>query len=294
MKHILLTCLTTIGISGATFGYASGLADRPAIATVQDTTVMDTVKDKYQKKRKLKISLGNGVDNTIQIEKIDSTDHKQNDDSGMLRVHGKKPKVILGVTFARFDLGLATLLDNGSFTLSPENDFLKNRTWKTINVGFDVFQFGYRFNEKFRLFMSAGFDWTHIRLKNDIIFERNTSPLTYTESDIHYSKNRFSSSYLRIPLTFEHRIGPDRDLRIAYGPIGGFLLSGSQKFKSGEEGKRKVKDDFNYAKFRYGAFARIGYQWVGLYAKYYFNDMFENSPEQEGLRNMSFGLMFFF
>ena len=72
------------------------------------------------------------------------------------------------------------------------------------------------------------------------------------------------------------------------------MLNGSQKFKSSEEGKRKVKDDFNYAKFRYGAFARIGYQWVGLYAKYYFNDMFENSPQQEGLRNLSFGLMFFF
>src|SRR5690606_16034107 len=150
------------------------------LSQAQDTTVMDTIKDNHQKKRRIKISLGNGVDNTIQVEKLDSVHH--DDDKGMLRVHGKKPKVILGITFSRFDLGLATLMDNGSFTLSPENDFLKNRTWKTINVGFDVFQFGYRFNEKFRLFMSAGFDWTHIRLKNDIIFERNTSPLSYTES----------------------------------------------------------------------------------------------------------------
>jgi hypothetical protein len=29
---------------------------------------------------------------------------------------------------------------------------------------------------------------------------------------------------------------------------------------------------------------------MGIYAKYYFNDMFENSPAQEGLRNFSFGL----
>jgi len=293
MKHILLTCLTAVWVSGIAYGHddlkKNGLI---TLSQAQDTTVMDTIKDNHQKKRRIKISLGNGVDNTIRVEKLDSVHH--DDDKDMLRVHGKKPKVILGITFSRFDLGLATLIDNGSFTLSPENDFLKNRTWKTINVGFDVFQFGYRFNEKFRLFMSAGFDWTHIRLKNDIIFERNTSPLSYTESDIHYDKNRFSSSYLRIPITFEHRFGPDRDLRIAYGPIGGFLLNGSQKFKSSEEGKRKVKDDFNYAKFRYGAFARIGYQWVGLYAKYYFNDMFENSPQQEGLRNLSFGLMFFF
>ncbi|GAA4798939.1 hypothetical protein GCM10023231_29620 [Olivibacter ginsenosidimutans] len=292
MKHILLTCLAAVCLGGTALGHENQEASENGyfIPAHQDTTLMDTVKkESSHKKRTVKFSFGNGVDNTIQVNKADSAAN-----GGTSHDYGQKPKVIVGITFSRFDLGLATLMDNGSFTLSPENDFLKNRTWKTINVGFDVFQFGYRFNEKFRLFMSAGFDWTHIRLKNDIIFDRNTSPLSWQQSDIHYDKNRFSSSYLRIPITFEHRIGPDRDLRIAYGPIGGFLLNGSQKFKSEEEGKRKVKDDFNYAKFRYGAFARIGYQWVGLYAKYYFNDMFENSPDQDGLRNMSFGLMFFF
>lgn len=291
MNYILSTCLIALGICGTAYGRAWEMESKSVGITKQDTTIMDTIKETSERKRKVKFNFGNGVDNTIQIEKNEDAD---GGNKSTVHVRGQKPKVILGITFARFDLGLTTLLDNGSFTLSPENDFLKNRTWKTINVGFDVFQFGYRFNEKFRLFMSAGFDWTHIRLKNDIIFDRNTTPLSWQQSDIHYDKNRFSSSYLRIPITFEHRVGPDRDLRIAYGPIGGFLLNGSQKFKSDEEGKRKVNDDFNYAKFRYGAFARVGYQWVGLYAKYYFNDMFENSPQQEGLRNFSFGLMFFF
>ncbi|WP_134088811.1 PorT family protein [Olivibacter sp. XZL3] len=289
MKHFLLSSLTFFALTSGVqaYGASSNLFNAEAVV---DTTNMDTVKT--EKKRKLTIKWSSDGDNIVEVERCNPCDSlKKSKGADFLK---QKPKVILGVTFARFDLGLTTLLDNGSFTLSPENDFLKNRTWKTINVGFDVFQFGYRFNEKFRLFLSAGFDWTHIRLQNNIIFDRNTTPLSYTESDINYSKNRFSSSYLRIPITFEHRLGLDRDLRIAYGPIGGFLLSGSQKFKSDEEGKRKVKDDFNYAKFRYGAFARVGYQWVGLYAKYYFNDMFENSPQQEGLRNMSFGLMFFF
>lgn len=283
MKHVLFTFLLggVLWNTGYGEGYNQGYtADFPA-----DTTVMDTVKT--EKKRKV----------NWNFSWNDVGDHPFGDDSdgGTIRVHKKKPKVILGITFARFDLGLATLLDNGSFTLSPENNALfRNRTWKTINVGFDVFQFGYRFDEKFRLFLSAGFDWTHLRLQNNVIFERNTTPLTAVESDIDYSKNRFTSSYLRIPITFEHRIGPDRDLRVAYGPIGGFLLNGSQKFKSREEGKRKVNDDFNYTQFRYGAFARVGYKWVGLYAKYYFNDMFENSPQQEGLKNFSFGMMFFF
>lgn len=288
MKHILLTGLFFFGIGATVFG--NKLRETPLVYQSTDTTNMDTVKSETKKKRKITFKLDSDGDKLLEVTKED--DKEKHDKK--VQKYGKKSKVILGITFSRFDLGLATLLDNGSFTLSPENDFLKNRTWKTINVGFDVFQFGYRFNENFRMFMAAGFDWTHIRLKENIIFERNTSPLTYVQSDIDYKKNRFSSSYLRIPITFEHRFGPDNDIKVAYGPIGGFLLSGSQKFKSDEEGKRKVKDDFNYAKFRYGAFARVGYQSFGLYAKYYFNDMFENSPQQEGLKNLSFGLMLFF
>ncbi len=33
---------------------------------------------------------------------------------------------------------------------------------------------------------------------------------------------------------------------------------------------------------------------TGLYAKYYFNDMFENSPAQAGLKNFAVGLTFGF
>src|ERR1700751_2510552 len=52
------------------------------------------------------------------------------------------PKPYIGLTLSRLDLGLATLIDNGSFTLSPKNSFLNYRTWKTVNDGFDVFQMG--------------------------------------------------------------------------------------------------------------------------------------------------------
>src|SRR6185437_14104382 len=72
-----------------------------------------------------------------------------------------------GLTFTRFDLGLATLVDNGSFTLSPKNQFLDYRSWKTSTVGFDVIQFGYRFTDNFKINLSGGFDWTLIRLEKN-------------------------------------------------------------------------------------------------------------------------------
>jgi hypothetical protein len=202
-----------------------------------------------------------------------------------------------GLTFSRFDLGLATLVDNGSFTLSKNNDFLSYRSWKTSNVGFDVIQFGYRFTDNFKFYLSGGFDWTLIRLRKDITILPNQPILTPRPDSIHYSKNRFSSSYFRIPLSFDIRSNVDsrgKRVHFVFGPEVGLLLDGRVKQISAERGKQKFNNDYHFAKVRYGGFARLGYDGWGFFAKYYVNDMFENSPPQAGLKNFSFGLMFGF
>lgn len=68
------------------------------------------------------------------------------------------------------------------------------------------------------------------------------------------------------------------------------LIKGSQRLKSNEQGSQKFKDNYNLASYQYGAFARLGYDSMGVFVKYYFNDMFENSPNQDGLNNFTFGL----
>ena len=60
---------------------------------------------------------------------------------------------------------------------------------------------------------------------------------------------------------------------------------------SDEKGKEKVKDDFNLNPFRYGAFARLGYDDFGIYIKYYNNDVFADDQGPEGLKNLNFGVM---
>jgi len=206
--------------------------------------------------------------------------------------HATYPKAFLGITFSRFDLGLATLVDNGSFTLSSQNQFLRYRSWKTSNVGFDVFQMGVKVNKTFKIYLSGGFDWTLIRLRDNITILPNQPVLTYRQDNIDYSKNRFSSSYLRIPLSFDFRTKEDQRgnrWHFVFGPDGGFLLDGMVKQISAENGKQKIDDSYHFTDFRYGGFVRIGYSDFGIFAKYYANDMFENSPEQAGLKNFSFG-----
>ncbi|TWI99303.1 outer membrane protein with beta-barrel domain [Mucilaginibacter frigoritolerans] len=204
------------------------------------------------------------------------------------------PHFSFGITIARLDLGLATLMDNGSFTLKPQNQFLRYRSWKTSNAGFDVFQFGARFSDSFKLYLAAGFDWTNIRLRDDITILPHQPSLSYVTSNLTLSKNRFTSSYLRLPLSFDFRTKEDADgnrFHFVIGPEAGFLLTASVKQVSTEDGTKKVNDTYNYATFRYGAVARIGYGAWGIYAKYYFNNMFENSPDQNGLHDFAFGIM---
>ncbi|HTE01370.1 MAG TPA: outer membrane beta-barrel protein [Mucilaginibacter sp.] len=224
-------------------------------------------------------------------------DYIDDDERDTTNYHHKAPGFSIGLTFSRFDLGLATLVDNGSFTLSPQNEFLRYRSWKTSNVGFDVFQFGYRFNSSFKIYVSGGFDWTLIRLREDITILPNQPVLTYRPDSIHYSKNRFSSTYLRIPLSFDFRTKEDdrgNRAHFVIGPDVGLLLGGRVKQISHENGKQKIDDDYHFAKLRYGGFIRVGYSGWGIFAKYYVNDMFENSPEQKGLKNFSFGFTFGF
>ena len=215
-----------------------------------------------------------------------------------------KPKVIkpashfnFGLTFSRFDLGFSRLIDNGSFTLSSKNQFLDYKGGKTSYVGFDVLQMGYRFNSYFKIYLAGGFDWTLIRLRQNITIQENASILTYANDNVNYSKNRFSASYLRIPLAFDFRTKDDKrgnKFHITIGPEIGFLLNGKVKQISDDFGKKKFYDNYHFSQFRYGYYARAGYKSLGLFAKYYANDMFENSPNQNGLKSMDFGLTFGF
>lgn len=206
----------------------------------------------------------------------------------------KYPRIYGGVTFSRIDWGFSRIMDNGKFTLSEDNDFLAYK--KASNFGFDVLQFGVRVSDNFKTYLSAGFEWNYLRLKENILLEENAQSLSYKvigRDDVNYTKNVLTSTYLRMPLSFEWRGDRNRHgerVKVAFGAMTGVLLKGTQRLKSKENGKQKFKDNYNLSTFQYGPFVRIGYDDFGLFAKYYVNDMFENSPAQKGLNNFTFGL----
>jgi hypothetical protein len=262
-----------------------GFAQKTTTTTVTTTTIngSDTTKTTSTTTNRTKVTFGH------------MSDFKAKRDS--MRHDRKASGFNFGLTFSRFDLGLTTLIDNGSFTLSPKNDFLSYRSWKSSNVGFDVIQFGYRFTPNFKIYLSGGFDWTLIRLRKDITIQRDAPTLTYVNDPIHYSKNRFGATYFRIPLSFEFRskeYSGGKRARFILAPEAGLLLGARVKQISEEKGKQKLDDDYHFAKVRYGLTTRLGYGSAGFFAKYYMNDMFENSPDQKGLKNFAVGVTFGF
>ncbi|WP_395626001.1 outer membrane beta-barrel protein [Daejeonella sp.] len=204
-----------------------------------------------------------------------------------------KDKFKLHFTATRFDFGISTYLDKGSFTLSPENSFLERETAKSTNFGFDFLQMGYRFNKYFKIYTGAGLDWNHMRLKQNITIQKSKPTLTYVTESVEYKKNRFSSQYLRIPLAFQFRSNAYKKgnhMHFVFGPEVGFLLNGKVKQISKENGKEKFKDDYNLNPFRYGAVARLGYGGTGIYVKYYGNDVFAEGQGPSDFKNLSFGI----
>jgi len=245
------------------------------------------VQDSVALKGKTIIQLGKTI--TIRSRNSDATVTLGSANAAVVK---PKKSVSIGFDFTRFDLGFSRYLDQGSFTLSPANANLDFLPSKTSNVGFDFFQFKYKVSDKFRFYIGAGLDWNHIRLNNNITFQKNQATLTATQEVINFTKNRFSSRYLRIPIGFDFTktIQNDNKLHLVLGPELGFLLNGKVKQESKERGKEKFKDDYNFNPFRYGGFVRVGYKGWGIYTKYYFNDVFAKGQGPADLKNMSFGL----
>lgn len=257
--------LITVLVSGLTL-----------LAALSASAQQDSVK-----RKKFDINYGVGI---TMGEKRDSTG----------KIDESKGRFVGGITFTRFDLGFSKLIDNGSFSLSPANDFLDYRAGKTSHVSFDVLQIGYRFNSNFKIYVAGGFDWTLIRLKRNITITKDSPVLNYTTEtpEVLYSKNRFSSSYVHLPLNFELRSKENKKGNRFYfvaGPEIAFLINGKVKQISDEYGKVKIKDDYNFAPFRYGGAVRLGYGSAAIFAKYYASDMFDSAP-QKGLKNMAFGI----
>lgn len=295
-KSIFLTLF--LAVIGAYAGFSQeNRIDSVKLVNNSDSVIIEETKS--GNKKKIKLNFPNLDDQIITIEKSSQNLKINHNDSTVYEEKSKrKGRPIYGIVFSRIDFGLTKPMQDGGFDLTGENEIFDYRPAKTWNFGFDVLQVGYRFNPKFRTFVSAGFDWTYYRLNENVIFDSESSPYDSFEIvDEKLRKNKLTSTYLRLPLTFEFSLPNNSALgntKIAFGPITGFLLKGTQRYKMENGKKIKEKGDYDFAPFQYGGFVRFGFGGLGIYGKYYANDIFANMPNETSLNNFTFGLSFGF
>lgn len=196
--------------------------------------------------------------------------------------------------FMLLDIGFAGYLQNGSFNLTPDNEFLDTKFGKSRNVNLQLFTQRVRFAQQHMNF-SYGlmFEFNKYRLANDVKLVEGIAPLTFTPSETEYRKNKLKATYLYIPLMLGVETKPEKmgkSFRVRAGVYGGILTSSKQKLIGKITDREKIKDDFNLTKFRYGMRGEIGYGFINFYVHYAFSPMFKENQGPD-LNPINMGIM---
>jgi hypothetical protein len=175
------------------------------------------------------------------------------------------------------------LTDFWSTTLEPEDSYLDLNTAKSYNFNFLLPSLNIGFTRHLGLATTLGINFSKYRFDGNNSIDKDENGVIipqYPEEGTTYSKSKLATTYATLPLILEAQIplsNRDRTINIGAGVIGAAKLGSHSKvvYYTGGKEKNKEKDDFSLNTFRWGATARIGYEFVQIYGTCYFTDMFE-------------------
>lgn len=112
-------------------------------------------------------------------------------------------------------------------------------------------------------------------------------------------KSQFINNYVEVPLELKYTLNPDdpsRSFKISIGGRVGYMYDAYTKIKYKQEGEiKQIKDkqNFNLTRFRYGAFAKIGFGSFSLFGYYNLTPLFKKDKGfyEAGLPNNSMNTM---
>jgi hypothetical protein len=92
-----------------------------------------------------------------------------------------------------------------------------------------------------------------------------------------YEKNKLAADYLTVPLMLNFNFTPNRNrgFGLSGGVSVGYLYSARNKFETSDEGKKKIKDDFELEKWKISYVAELALGPVRFYGSYAMKSMYE-------------------
>ena len=193
------------------------------------------------------------------------------------------------------EFGWNRFMDNGSLSLSSANSDL--RLEKGPEFSFYPIVGGVYLDKGHFIKVSTalGITWNTYHFEKPITLQKDQDALHYTIDETrHFSKNLLRSKYLTMPVVFSIYPAKDSKFEINLGAEGGLLLGAKTKQISDENGKVKVRGNFNLNPVRYGLRFGMGYDNFNIYAKYYLSDVFANGEGPKDFRTVAIGINFGF
>lgn len=222
---------------------------------------------------------------------------KTEDDRGVdvninTRYRNKKGNV--ETNWGILDIGFAGFSDKTVYpaSIAPGSnaDWFDTRTGKTTNVNIWFFMQKLAVDKKhvFNLKYGLGLEMNNYRFTENIKFEKN--PTKVVMDNISYSKNKLSADYITVPMMLNFDFTPNRRRGFGFsaGVSAGYLYSARQKLKSKENGKQKIRDDFDLEPFKISYIGEINLGEVRLYGSYANRNMWKKgldwTPYTVGIR----------
>jgi hypothetical protein len=182
------------------------------------------------------------------------------------------------------------LTDFWSTTLDPEDYYLDLNTAKSMNWNFLLPCINIGFTRHFGMAATLGIAFNKYRFdgNNSIVKgEDGVIGPYYPEDGIVYSKTKLATTYATLPIMLEAQIpvsgSHNRTINIGAGVIGAVKLGSHTKMVYYTDGKQKEKhkDDYSLNTLRWGATARVGYEFFQVYGTCYFTELFEEGKGPE-------------
>ena len=176
-----------------------------------------------------------------------------------------------------------------STSLNPEDNYFDINTAKSNNWNFLLPCLSIGFTRHLGIATTIGLNFNKYRFdgNNSITKDENgvIGP-SYPEAGIVYSKSKLATTYATLPIILEGQIplaNSRRTINMGAGIIGAVKLGSHTKviyYNNGKQ-KEKRKDDFSLNTLRWGATARLGYEFFQVYGTCYFTSMFEKGKGPE-------------
>ncbi|GAB3016860.1 hypothetical protein GCM10027051_21820 [Niabella terrae] len=223
--------------------------------------------------------------------------------------------------FGGFDLGFANFVDHTAYgeaevqAMAPgsDADWFDLRNGKSVNVNLWVFSQKINLvNHVLNLKYALGLELNNYRFKNPVRFNKNSPVVSWDATEGRsYSKNKLAADYVTLPLMLNFDFakgghngieysggkkkgklklsaGKEKEWGFSVGLSAGYLYTARNKFINSDEGKQKVKDNFNLRPWKIAYVAEINLGYISLFGSYAQQSMFKKgldlTPYAVGLR----------